>query len=190
MKIRYTPKKLVVAAGLALSAIAASFLLPTFAGRAADNQTECESKARTIKGVTAPGAATTVTFNANPEHFDPTPLLSTKINVAGRKPSCLIAHFSAMAQPQDNAVVFQVRVDGVPMQGHAAGVLGIPIPVVYDPEETNLNLKRMVSYNFFAEVGPGEHTVEVLFAGCCSANQNASGAAVESPVLTLEYAGD
>jgi hypothetical protein len=47
-------------------------------------------------------------------------------------------------------------------------VAGFRYPVVFDPEETDQNLPRMVSYNFFAEVLPGPHHVEVLYAGCCS----------------------
>lgn len=175
-----------------LAAASVSLLWPSFAGRAADNQIECESKSKNVKGVTAPGTrGTAVAFGTNPNNFDPTPLLSTKITVGGRRSSCLIAHFSAMAQPQDNQAVFQVRVDGVPMQGHAAGLLGVPVPVVYDPDESAaMGPPRMVAYNFFTEVEPGEHTVEVLFAGCCSSDPNGSGVVVESPVLTLEYASE
>jgi hypothetical protein len=44
-----------------------------------------------------------------------------------------------MALPQDNWVVFQVRVDGVPMKGHAAGLSGVTEPVVFDPDEGGAN---------------------------------------------------
>jgi hypothetical protein len=102
-------------------------------------------------------------------HFDPTPLIATNI-VKVKQRTCLIVHFSALVEPQDNHVMFQVRVDGTPMEGHAIFPYSIPTvqaPVVWDPEETDKNLTRMVAYNFFASIGPGTHTVDVLFAGCC-----------------------
>ena len=165
---------------------------PTFDGQAANQQVECDSKAKNVKAITAAGVRTTaVSLTANPNLFDPVPLLSTKITVGGRKPSCLMASFSAMALPQDNWVVFQVRVDGVPMRGHAAGLGGVTEPVVFDPDEGGANgVFRMVAYNFFTVVEPGEHTVEVVYAGCCSSEPLGSGAAVESPVLKLEYTGE
>jgi hypothetical protein len=59
---------------------------------------------------------------------------------------------------------------------------------VFDPEETDQNLPRMVSYTFFDQVGPGAHQVEVLFAGCCSgAPPQGVAAWAGSPVLALHY---
>jgi hypothetical protein len=118
-------------------------------------------------------------------HFDT--LMTTTIDVRG--PSCLVAHFSTMAYPLDNAVVFQVRVDGQPMKGHLGSVAGVPTPAVFDPEETDQNLPRMVSYTFFERIGPGSHLVEVLFAGCCSGAPvpGAVAAYAGSPVLALHY---
>jgi hypothetical protein len=150
---------------------------------------ECASVASRVKAQVNTGVhGTNVAFNSNPGRFHPVPLLSTNITVGGTVASCLIAHFSAMAQPQDNWVVFQVRVDGVPMFGHAAGLGGVVLPVVFDPDESGaIGPYRMVAHDFFARVAPGPHRVEVYFAGCCSANPNGSGAAVESPVITLQY---
>jgi hypothetical protein len=159
------------------------------------DQIECESNSRHVKAVTSQDYHfTTAVFNFPSDgqgHFDSYPLLSTTIEVGRPGPSCLIAHFSAMGDPLDNHVVFQVRVDGVPMQGHLSGFVGIATPVVADPEETDMNLPRMVAYNFFAQVQPGVHSVDVLFAGCCSAAPppGLTVAQVGSPVLTLEYVG-
>lgn len=157
-------------------------------------QSSCTSLSNAVKGVTDPAVRTTaVAFNSNPARFDPVPLLDTTITVGGTIASCLMAHFSAEARPLDNWVVFQVTVDGAPMQGHAALLAGLP-PVVFDPDETQLGDSfngigpyRMVAYDFFANVRPGPHRIQVWFAGCCSANINGSGAHVQSPVLTLEY---
>jgi hypothetical protein len=119
-------------------------------------------------------------------HFDS--LMATSIHVTGPGRSCLVAHFSTMAYPLDNAIVFQVRVDGKPMKGHLSSVANVPTPGVFDPEETDLNLPRMVSYTFFDQVSAGSHQVEVLFAGCCSAAPPVGVAAwAGSPVLALHY---
>ena len=94
--------------------------------------------------------------------------MTTTVSVEGEGLSCLVAHFSTMAYPLDNPDGVQVRVDGQPMKGHLSSVAGVPTPAVFDPEETDLNLPRMVSYTFFKQVSPGIHQVEVRFAGCCS----------------------
>jgi hypothetical protein len=169
--------------GVFVSALAAA---PALA-QAPPHMVECESASSRVKGVTFPGVrSTAVPYNTAPTHFDPVPLLATRIEVSGEEPSCLVAHFSTEASPLDNWVVFQVRVDGVPMRGHTAGLAGVPVPVVYDPDESTASgPPRMVSYDFFTKVEPGIHLVEVMWAGCCSAV--ASGATVQSPVLTLEY---
>ena len=152
-------------------------------------QVECRGKAPLVTAAASPGVhGTSVAYNSDPNHWDKTPLLAVKVVVGGRDASCLVAHLSAMAQPQDNWVVFQVRLDGVPMEGHAAGLAGISEPAVFDPDESMaIGPYRMVGHDFFAPVKPGSHLIEVLFAGCCSGNPNGSGAGVENPVLTLEH---
>ena len=188
-------RRVLMTAVVALLTIGVASPISSRRARASTNQIECDSKSKHVKAVTSPDYHfTTAVFNFPSDgigHFDPVPLLSTTIQVGKPGPSCLIAHFSAMGAPLDNHVVFQVRVDGVPMQGHLTGFVGIATPAVLDPEETDMNLPRMVSYNFFAEVQPGAHTVDVLFAGCCSAAPppGVTMAQVGSPVLTLEYVG-
>jgi hypothetical protein len=189
-------RRMVLALGATI-AIAFTLLVGTCPGTAApgirpatpDGQVECQSKAAQVAAAASPGIrGTAVAYNSDPNHWDPAPLLSVKVHVGGRTDSCLVAHFSAMAQPQDNWVVFQVRLDGVPMEGHAAGLAGIIEPAVFDPDEsTSIGPYRMVAHDFFGTVTPGDHLVEVLFAGCCSGNPVGSGAAVENPVITLEH---
>jgi hypothetical protein len=85
-------------------------------------------------------------------------------------------------------MIYQVSIDDVPMAGHAQFPYlspAPPTPVVWDPEETNLNVSRMVAYNFVARVAPGVHVVRVRFAGCCGASPGSS--VVRAAVLTLEY---
>jgi hypothetical protein len=84
-------------------------------------------------------------------------------------------------------MMFQVSIDDVPMQGHALFPYLAPAPttlVVWDPEEVDLNLSRMVAYNFFARVSNGVHTVRVRFASCCGVGSNDL---VRAAVLTLQY---
>jgi hypothetical protein len=153
--------------------------------------TECASPAGRVKLAALQDYQPTYsTFNFPADgqgHFDS--LMATTVNVGGERPSCLVAHFSTMAYPLDNAIVFQVRVDGQPMQGHLGAVANVPTSAVFDPEETDQNLPRMVSYTFFEQVSPGLHEVEVLFAGCCSAAppEGEIAAYAGSPVLVLHF---
>ena len=153
--------------------------------------TECGSPAGRVKIAALQDYQPTYsTFNFPADgqgHFDS--LMATTVSVGGPGRSCLVAQLSTMAYPLDNAVVFQVRVDGQPMKGHLSGVAGIATPGVFDPEETDQNLPRMVSYTFFEQVNPGLHQVEVLFAGCCSAAppEGEIAAYAGSPVLALHY---
>jgi hypothetical protein len=153
-------------------------------------QVTCGSDVTRIKSVTRPNyTPTTVDFVASGGGLDPTPLLQTTVSVAGEDRSCLVVNFSTMARPLDDYVVFQVQVDGVPMEGHLSSFAGFATPVVGDPEETNKKLPRMVAYTFFKEVAPGPHRVQVFFAGCCSVNPPAGSerARAGSPVLAVHY---
>ena len=157
----------------------------------------CAGTAQIVRAQSSGVRTTTVNFSTdalgNPDptgHFDPKPLIATSIVTTGTG-TCLIVHFSALAEPQDNHVMFQVRVDGQPMQGHAIFPYSIPTvqaPVVWDPEETDKNLTRMVAYSFFAAIGPGTHKIELRFAGCCGLTNGVNVIAlVRNAVLTLQY---
>lgn len=163
------------------------------AAQASAQQTECEGVATKIKSVSLTDYHPIKALYQFPD-WGQFPdgnlqvLMSTEVTVAGPGRSCLMAHFSAMAIPTDNYMVFQVRVDGVPMEGHIGSFGGIATPVVATIEETDQNYPRMVAYNFFAKVTPGLHTVEVLAAaGSGIAPPPANQPVVGSPVLTLKY---
>jgi hypothetical protein len=180
--------------------MAMSWLLMLVFGSQVSAQTgaaSCESRTLLVKAAASGVRTTTVNFNTdglgNPDptgYFDPTPLISTNV-VTNARTSCLVVHFSALVEPQDNHAMFQVRVDGSPMEGHAIFPYSVPTvqaPVVWDPEETDKNLTRMVAYSFFASVGPGEHTVDVLFAGCCGLTGGVNVISlVRNSVLTVSY---
>jgi hypothetical protein len=154
-----------------------------------DRPIECGSEVTRIQSVNRPGyIPTMVDYAASGGGFDPTPLLQTTVDVAGDERSCLVVNFSTVAYPRDKFIVFQVQVDGVPMEGHLPGFAGFSTPVVVDPDETGNKLPRMTAYTFFKEVKPGPHTVEVLFAGCCSVSPPAPPSAFAgSPVLAVHY---
>ena len=179
---------------------AATALLLVGLGADAAAQTEparCAGTAQIVRAQSSGVRTTTVNFNTdafgNPDptgYFDPKPLIATSFATTAAS-TCLIVHFSALAEPRDNHVMFQVRVDGTPMQGHAIFPYSIPTvqaPVVWDPEETDKNLTRMVAYNFFDSIGPGAHRIEVLFAGCCGLTGGVNVISlVRNAVMTVQY---
>lgn len=149
---------------------------------------ECESKSTKVKAVSLPGTSYISTiFNEATAQLNFEPLLRTIIKVPTKK-SCLIAHFSTQARVTDNYIVFQVRVDGVPMEGHIVGVSGTPVVVsnVEDDAEQLTDFPRIFAHNFFLEVEHGEHIVEVI-VGAGSNIIGGNQPSVSSPVLTLEY---
>ena len=156
-------------------------------GGARAEQTECRDVVTRVKAIATGVRDTPATVNFGPSGaLEPVPLLETQITVPGRG-GCVIAHFSAQADPQDNHILFQVSIDDVPMEGHAQFpyLASFPTtPVVWDPEETNLNLSRMIAFNFFARVTGGVHTVRVRLASCCG---GLSTPIVRAAVLTLQY---
>jgi|KBSMisStandDraft_5_1062788.scaffolds.fasta_scaffold30598_2 hypothetical protein len=110
-------------------------------------------------------------FSGSMGQLDPTPIAEARIQVleiVPRLPQCVTVTFSTVAAPQDNSIVFQASIDDIPMNGHGASVY--PTPIVWDPEETDKNLPRMLSYTFFASLAPGAHTVRIKVASCCTSN--------------------
>jgi hypothetical protein len=77
------------------------------------------------------------------------------------------------------------------MEGHAPDFAGFGVPIVSEPNTTEANfadVPRMAAYNFFKEVGSGEHTVEVRVAACCGdPAAELDVALVDAAVLMLEY---
>ncbi len=172
------------------------FLSSPQIGWAQTDVTNCSSTLGHVTAVSLPAAReATIDFAGGGQipagSFDPIPLLNTTIELNGRRPSCLIAHFSNIPQPADNHIVYQVRVDGIPMEGHHPTLFGFGTAAVSDPNRTDeffVDVPRMASYTFFATIEPGEHTVEVLFAGCCSGTTGySSGSVVAGATLTLQY---
>jgi len=167
----------------------AGLMLLTASGQSIATPIECRSVASAVKAVTDPDAHyITTLFQFDDPNLER--LLSTSITVSGTGLSCIIAHLSGMARITDNYIVFQVRVDGVPMQGHLSSLGDVPTPVVavaYDDENEQFSdPTKVVSYNFFQRVAPGAHLVEVMVAAGSGIDVT-NYPTVSSPVLTLEY---
>jgi hypothetical protein len=138
--------------------------------------------------------ATSTVFNHNGGVFDSKPLLTTTIET--KEGGCVITTFSANSRPSDNAVVYQVRMDGVPLEGHVtAGMPGagnITVPYVVEPspiDSVGSRPLRMSSFTFFAQAKPGRHKIEVLLAACCSANMGTPPGSiqVDNATLVVQY---
>ena len=172
----------------ALVAFALAGLTTAFAVEASAQQIECSAPADKVVGVTNPNGF----YIQKKYQFDPDmqPLLSTTIQSDG---GCLIAHLSGQVRITDNYVAFQVRVDGVPLQGQ----LPLPLytkPVVFvaidsapvNDDEQYIDPTKPVSYNFFSRLPRGVHTVEVLGAAGSNIDPGNPPTATHL-VLTLEY---
>jgi hypothetical protein len=121
-------------------------------------------------------------------------VLSTTMN-SGR--GCFAAHLSGMARITDNYVAFQVRVDGNPVAGgqQLTGTLNPDTPIVYVGldegvapynDEQFSDPTKVVSYNFYGNLGAGTHVVEVFAAAGSGVDPN-NPPSVGNLVLTLEH---
>ena len=170
-----------IAAGLVL--LSAPF------NNARAQQIECSSPVRNVTAVTNPaGHVITTRYQLDTPNLQP--LLSTTIE-SGE--GCLVAHLSGQVRITDNYVAFQVRVDGVPLEGQ----LPLPLfttPVVFvaidsgtvNQDEQFIDPTKVVSYNFFTNIPKGTHLVEVLGAAG-SGIDPANRPTATHLVLTLAY---
>jgi hypothetical protein len=93
-----------------------------FTGTSAQ-QIECSSPVRNVAAVTNPaGHVITTRYQFDTPNLQP--LLATTIESGD---GCLVAHLSGQVRITDNYVAFQVRVDGVPLEGQ------LPLPLYTTP---------------------------------------------------------
>jgi hypothetical protein len=153
---------------------------------------DCDGSVKKVTAITdRAGHSITTNFQADVPNLQT--LLTTTIK-AGR--GCLVARLSGLARITDNYVVFQVRVNGVPMQGHLSSVAGIETPAVFVSidalsefpynDEQFIDPTKVVAYNFFSTVERGTHTIEVL-AAAGSGIDSLNPPRVDNLVLILEY---
>jgi len=178
------------AAGL----VAVALVLTTgFAVDAAAQQVECTGPVRSVTAITNPAGHVISARYQSTDPNDPNlqQLLSTTIQTP--EEGCVIAHLSGQVRITDNYVAFQVRVDGVPMEGQ------LPLPTFSTPvvfvaidastandDEQYIDPTKAVAYNFFTRVPRGSHTVEVLGAAGSGIDRKNRPTATHL-VLTLEY---
>jgi hypothetical protein len=175
-------RTILVAAGLV--AASASFT------PARAQQVECSSEVNNVTAVTNPAGHIIKTKYQSKPPANLQPLLATTIE---SEEGCLVAHLSGQVRVTDNYVVFQVRVDGVPLEGQ----LPLPLyttPVVFvaidsgtaNQDEQFIDPSKVVSYNFFTRIPRGRHLVEVLGAAGSGIDID-NRPTVSHLVLTLEY---
>ena len=154
-------------------------------------QVECTGAPVRIKGLTNPnGHMITTKFQFDNPNLQT--LLSTTI-ATGASRTCVVAHLSGLARITDNYVVFQVRIDGVPMEGHTF-LPGYFTPVVFRGIDANpqfedeqyIDPTKVISHNFFTSLPPGIHTIEVLGAAGSNIIPGYEPS-VNALVLTLNY---
>ncbi len=164
-------------------------LTTAFAADAEAKQVECSGPATHVSAVTNP-AGHVITTKYQFDNPNLQPLLKTTIQ-AGE--GCLVAHLSGQVRITDNYVAFQVRVNGVPLQGQ------LPLPTFTTPvvfvsidsgtandDEQFIDPTKAVAYNFFTRLPRGTHTIEVLGAAG-SGIDPANPPTVTHLVLTVEY---
>ena len=147
---------------------------------ASHNQIGCSGPAPRVTIVSDTDGHTTpydvAGANGAPAGFDPTPLLSTTVNVGGTMPSCMTAELSVHTLTAfgigDRQAVFEVTVDGVPMIGHTTWCvnnMGVNVPcVAFDNNSSGTTDISAHGYTLYASVAPGARRVEVRYAGCCT----------------------
>jgi len=166
----------------------ALLLIPALAWPLTGQAAECESHSTQVKAISLPNTHFINTVFNEPSNLDFESLMSTTVKVKSEK-TCLVAHFSTQARVTDNYIVFQVLVDGIPMEGHWISPSGTPVVAsnIEDDAEQLTDFPRIFAHNFFLEVERGEHTVEVLVGAGSGIDAINYPPSVSSPVLTLEY---
>ncbi|AMY09359.1 hypothetical protein LuPra_02574 [Luteitalea pratensis] len=170
-------------------ALAAALFTAAWTVDARNPQVQCQGQAKSIAAVTKPAGHVITTPYSDTLTLQP--LLSTTIHTEAD--GCVIASLSGQVRITDNFVVFQVRIDGVPLQGQSP-LIGFTTPVVFvaidastvNDDEQFIDPTKAVAFNFFGSLPRGSHLVEVLGAG-------GSAIAAENPptathlVLTLVH---
>jgi hypothetical protein len=132
-------------------------------------QVQCQGQAKSIAAVTRPAGHVITTPYSDTSALQT--LLSTTIHTEAD--GCVTASLSGQVRITDNFVVFQVRVNGVPLQGQSP-LTGFTTPVVFvaidaasnvNEDEQLIDPTKAVAFNFFGRLPRGSHLVEVLGAG-------------------------
>ena len=114
------------------------------------------------------------------------PVLKTSFKA---KKGCVLVDLSGIGSPQDGHIVFQLQLNGVPMLGHATSYLGFGDPGISDADQTDsIGPPRIISFSFFAEIPKkGRYTLELFWSGCCSGEEEKSGAVLINPKVIVQF---
>src|SRR5262245_28908179 len=104
----------------------ALLLIPALVWPLKGQAAECTGQSNQVKALSLPNTHFISTVFNEPANLDFEPLMSTTVKVNDEK-TCLVAHFSTQARVTDNYIVFQVLVDGIPMEGHLTSFSGTPV---------------------------------------------------------------
>ena len=158
---------------------------------ATDRQSECYTSSQQVTGVaTATRHVAAVNFITTGGQFHAIPLISATVEVT-EPGSCLVVHFQPQAHPSTAYLVYQIRVNGVPMPGQRIRnlyVLGAP-PAFEQPGDDpgGGEVWPLASYTFLQIVNPGMHHIEVLYAVACLGGQPRCQRAIDSATLIVGY---
>ena len=173
--------------------IVGSLLLSSPSG-ATDRQSACVTPAQQVTGVaTTVRHVATVNFIATGGRFHATPLISATVEVTQPR-SCLVVQFQPKAHPDTEYLVYQVRVNGVPMQGQWESLFVRGAPPAFEQPGFGIdrsgnpgNPQSLTTFPFLQTVQPGTYVVEVLYAVACIGDQSRCERAIDSATLIVGY---
>ena len=155
-----------------------------------EEQPECATTTQQVTGVaTAARHVASVDFIATKGQFHSTPLISATVEVT-EPGGCLLVHFIPRAHPDLYPLVYQIRVNGVPMEGQRPRNLYVfrAPPAFEHPADTVAYVHPLITYTFVQRVGtPGTHVVEVLYAVACLNHRLGCQRAIDSATLIVGY---
>ena len=158
---------------------------------ATDRQSACVTPAQQVTGVaTASRHVATVNFITTGGQFHATPLISATVEVT-EPGSCLVVQFQPKAHPDIDYLVYQMRVNRVPMDGQWDNLFVLGAPPAF--EQPGFGVGRSASpqslttFPFLQIVDPGTYVVEVLYAVACIGGEPRCQRAIDSATLIVGH---
>ena len=176
---------------LALALMSMGLTSPSWA---TERQSECYTSSQQVTGVaTAARHVATVNFITTGGHFHSAPLISATVQVT-QPGSCLVVQFQPKAHPDTGYLIYQVRVNGVPMDGQWENLFVRGAPPAFEQPGFGIgrsgnpgNPQSLTTFPFLQIVGPGEYVVEVVYAVACLDRRRDCQRAIDSATLIVGY---
>lgn len=164
-------------------------LLSSLSWGAHTSQQVCHSATSQVTGVaTAAWHLATVDFLAT-KSFHATPLITTTVEVT-EPGSCLVVQFAPRAHPGRFPLVYQIRVNGVPMPGQRRNLYVVGAPLAFEQPADNTGagvVWPLANYVFLQVVNPGVHRVEVFYAVACLHRGDDCARTIDGATLIVGY---